>query len=118
MKIVLNTDSALSAIFFRNTIIKAIKGNIDDIFIRAWSYTRSGDNYDIIYYNLEQYTRHPEKNVLFRLTTDGANIVFSTAWWRKNPEPEKELLCLHVGRLTEMLLRYYSDYFIKFTIIS
>lgn len=36
----------------------------------------------------------------------------------KNIEPSDEIKCLHVGRLTEMLLRYFSDKYIKLSIIE
>ena len=118
MKIILTSENALLAVKLRDKIIKATKGEADDTIIDTWSYVRSSDDYDILFHNPEQYLKDPGKNVLFRLEIDGAFVILSSAWWKKNPEPSYEIVCLHTGRLTEMLLRYFKKDFIKFTIID
>lgn len=118
MKIILTTENAFQSIKLRELIIKAVKGDLDNIQIDTWSYTKSGENYDIIYHNPPQYVENPEKNVLFRLEIDDSIVQFSIVWWKKNTEPSDEIKCLHVGRLTEMLLRYFSDKYIKLSIIE
>ncbi|MBR6063967.1 MAG: hypothetical protein IKP54_07430 [Bacteroidales bacterium] len=117
MKIILSTDSSISALTLRNQMVKAIKGEIEKIKIDTWSYLRIGNSFDIIYHNAKQYTNDAEKNVVFKIQVDEANVSFSTAWWRNDPEPSYDLLCLHTGRLTEMLLKYFNNSFIKFTIL-
>lgn len=118
MKIVLTTDNVFAAARLKNTILESIKGENKNITIDTWSYTKSGDGYDIVYHNLSQYVNDESKNVLFRVETDGINVIFSCAWWTKNPEPTAEMLSLHTGRLTELLLSHFRAYYIKFSIIE
>lgn len=118
MKILLNTENAMSAMRLRDKIIKALKGELNGINIDTWSYVKAKDNYDIIYHNPEQYVETPEKNVLFRLLIDGEMLAITVAWWSKNPEPTDEMVCLHIGRLTEMLLRYFRSDFINFNVVD
>lgn len=118
MKIILTTDNVFQSIKLRELIIKAVKGEVNNIQIDTWAHTKSGENYDIIYHNLPQYVNFPEKNVLFRLEIDDSIVQFSIVWWKKNPEPSEEIKCIHVGRLTEMLLRCFKDNFIKLSIIG
>jgi hypothetical protein len=118
MRIILSTENSLTAMRLRDQIIKSIKGEIDGLSIDTWSYTRSGDNFDILYHDPAQYTQEPNKNVLFKLEIDGSNVLFSSVWWKKNPEPSYEIMCLHTGRLTEMLLRYFRGRYIKFTVVD
>ena len=118
MKVILSTDSMIAAVVLKEKIIKAVSGNIEDINIETWSYLKSSDDYDIIYHDPTQYIEDPAKNVLFRVQLDGSNVIFSSAWWKKNPEPSSEMICLHVGRLTEMLLRYFNSRFMKFTVLD
>ena len=118
MKIVLTTETAMAAVVLKNHVIAAVKGDIDDVNIDTWTYVKSGDNFDIIYHNPEQYTDYPEKNVVFRVEVEGTEVSFGTAWWKSKPEPSKEMLCLHTGRLSEMLLRYFSGGFINFNIVD
>ena len=53
MKVILNTDNAFQAIKLREQIIKGIKGEIEGITIDTWSYTKSSENYDIVFHNPE-----------------------------------------------------------------
>lgn len=114
MRIILSTENSLTAMRLREQIIKSVKGKI----VGTWSYTRSSDNFDILYHDPIQYTQDPYKNVLFKLEIDGSNVLLSSVWWKKNPEPQYEIVCLHTGRLTEMLLRYFRDKYIKFTVVD
>ena len=114
MRIILSTENSLTAMRLREQIIKSVKGKI----VGTWSYTRSSDNFDILYHDPIQYTQDPYKNVLFKLEIDGSNVVLSSVWWKKNPEPQYEIVCLHTGRLTEMLLRYFRGKYIKFTVVD
>ncbi len=116
MKIIINVENPIAALRLRNKIIKSVKGEILGVNIETWSYTNANGGYDILYHNPEQYVNAPEKNVVFRMQIDGSTIMFSTAWWRNNPEPDHEYLCLHTGRLTEMLLRYFANSFVRFSI--
>lgn len=118
MKIILSTENSLTAIRLRDLIIKSVKGEIEGLTIETWSYTRSGNKFDILFHNLEQYTNDPAKNVLFKLEIDGSNVLLSSAWWKNNPEPLYEIVCHHTGRLTEMLLRYFRGKYIKFSIVD
>jgi len=118
MKIILTTETGLAAMVLKNQIIAAVKGELEGVTIDTWSYIKSGDNFDIIYHDADQYVNAPEKNVLFRVETSGSEVVFSTAWWKSKPEPSREMLCLHTGRLTEMLLRYYGGTFVKFNVLD
>lgn len=118
MNLLLVTENSLTAMRLKNNIIKAVKGEMSGIAIETWSYKRSADNYDIIYHNPPQYIDAPEKNVIFRVQLDGAVVSLSTAWWRNNPTPSKEMLCLHVGRMVEMLLRYFAKDYIKISIVD
>lgn len=118
MKIILSTENFLSAMRLREHIIKSVKGEIYGVSIDTWSYTKSSDNFDILYHNPIQYTQDPNKHVLFKLKIDGSNILLSSAWWAKNPEPLYEMVCLHTGRLAEMLLRYFRNEYIKFTVVD
>lgn len=118
MRIILNTENYLTAIRLRDQIIKSVKGEIEGLSIETWSYTRSGNNFDILYHDPDQYTQDPAKNVLFKLEIDGSNVLFSSVWWKNNPEPLYEFVCLHIGRLTEMLLKYFSGKYIKFSVVD
>lgn len=118
MKVILSTESMISAAVLKDEIINTINGNIDGVKIETWSYLKSSDDFDIIFHDREQYVDDPTKNVLFRVQLDGSNVMFTTAWWKKNPEPSAEMFCLHIGRLTEMLLRYFNRRFIKFTVLD
>jgi hypothetical protein len=118
MKVVLTTETALAAVVLKGHILSAIKGDVDNMDIDTWSYVKSGDNYDIIYHNPLQYVNAPEKNVVFRVEVEGTEVMISTAWWSSKPVPSKEMLCLHTGRLVEMLLRYFSGGFMKFNIVD
>lgn len=118
MKVRLSTSSALGAVILRHNIIRAINGEYERIEIETWSYKRSSDNYDIIFHDPDQYVNNPEKNVIFRVITDGNDVVFVPAWWKNNPQPSEEMICLHVGRLVEMLTRYFSKEFSVCTIVK
>lgn len=118
MKIILTTETASAAVVLKNQIIAAIKGEIEGVTIDTWSTTRSAESFDIIFHDAEQYVSAPEKNVLFKVVVEGTEVVFSTGWWKANPEPVREMLCLHTGRLTEMLLRYFPGSYIKFNIVD
>lgn len=118
MRIILNTENSITAIRLRELIIKSVKGEIQGTSIDTWSYTKSSNNFDIIYHNPEQYTQNPAKNVLFKLEVDGSNVLLSSVWWKNNPQPSHEIICLHFGRLTEMILRYFNSRYIKFSIID
>ena len=118
MKIILTTETALAAMVLKNQIIAAVKGEVSGVTIDTWSYIKSGDNFDILYHDAEQYVNAPEKNVLFRVEASGQEVSFSTAWWKSKPEPSREMLCLHTGRLTEMLLRYFSGSYIRFNVLD
>lgn len=118
MKIILTTETAMAALVLKNHIIAAVKGEIDGVDIDTWSYVKSGDNFDIIYHNPPQYLNSPERNVLFRVEVDGTEVSFGSAWWKSNPEPLREMICLHTGRLAEMLLRYFSGGYIKFNVVD
>ena len=118
MKLILSTENAFKTIKLREQLIKALKGELDNIKIDTWAYTKSNENYDIIYHNPSQYVDAPDKNVLFNLEVDDSIVQFSIVWWAKNPEPSEEIKCLHVGRLTEMLLRYFRGEYIKLSVID
>lgn len=118
MKIILTTETNLAAIVLKGHIIAAVKGEVDCVEIETWSYIKSKDNYDIIYHNPAQYVDESEKHVLFRVEVEGTEVTFSTAWWSNNPEPSREMMCLHTGRLSEMLLRYFPKSFIKFNVVG
>lgn len=118
MKIILSTDSVLDAMVLKNQILKSVKHEVPEVDIRTWDYIKSQEGYDIIYHNPQQYTSDPARNVLFRAEVDGSNLIFTTGRWTHNPEPSDELYCEHTGRLTEMLLRYFKNKFIKFSIVD
>lgn len=118
MRIILSTENALTAMRLREQIIKSVKGEIVGLSIETWSYTRSSDNFDILYHDPIQYTQDPSKNVLFKLEIDGFNVLLSSVWWKKKTEPQYEIVCIHTGRLTEMLLRYFRGKYIKFTVVD
>lgn len=118
MKIILSTESFFSAAILKEKIIKGTQKNEDSFLIETWSYKKSGDNYDIIYHDVPQYMDDAAKKVIFRVETDDRNVVLSTAWWANNPEPSHQMISLHVGRLTEMLLTHFSDKFITYRIID
>ena len=118
MKIVLNTDSILSAIRLKGAILRAVKGENPDILIETWSYVKTVDNFDVIYHNKNQYVKDPTKNVLFKVLQDGTDVLLIVAWWKKNPEPSREMRSLHIGRLVELLLTYFSSKFISFKIVD
>lgn len=118
MKIILSTETSVTAMRLKNQIINSVKGEVENVSIDTWSYTRSRNNFDILYHNPVQYTQDLSKHVLFKIEIDGCNVVLSTVWWKDNPMPSYEMLCLHVGRMTEMLLRYYSGKYIKISIVG
>lgn len=116
MRIILTTESALSGARLKDRIIKAVNGTLEDVTIDTWSYIKSGDGFDVIFHNPQQFVEDPHKNVLFRVEIDGSNVVLSTAWWSGREAPVREMLCLHTGRLAEMLLCHFSAYISKFNI--
>ena len=118
MKVLLQTESPLMAVRLKDNIIKSVKGQIEGVKIETWSYIKSSDNFDVIYHNPQQYIDYPERNVLFRVEVDGSIVSLSTAWWKRNLEPSIEMMCLHTGRLTEMLLRYFRNSYIKYSIVD
>lgn len=118
MKIILSTDSVMAAIALKQWILQSVRDEIEGVDIRTWSYAKSQEGYDLIYHNAQQYINDPSKNVLFKAEVDGSNLIFSSCWWNNNPKPLIELYCEHTGRLTEMLLRYFRDKFIKFSIVD
>jgi hypothetical protein len=111
MKVVLNTHSPLAATLLKQQILKAVKREIESIQIDTWAYSKSKEQYDIIFHSPDQYTKSPEKNVIFRIYVDGYDVTFIPLWWKNNPQPAREMICLHVGRLVEMLFRYFSSDF-------
>lgn len=116
MKIVLSTESELSARTLKNNIIKSIQGGVPSVDIDTWSY-KQVNKIDVIFHNPVQYIDNPEKNVVFSIKIDDSNVIFSASWWKENPRPLDELICLHTGRLTEMLLRYFKESFIKLVVL-
>ncbi len=118
MKIVITTENMFVALRLKSDILKTINGNVPTISIDTWSYQKAAQDYDIIYHNALQYTQDPTKNVLFRVVVNDSNVMFIPAWWTKNPEPSREIVCIHIGRLAEMLLRYFPNYMEKFSILD
>ena len=118
MKLSLIAESSINALILRNQIIETIRCPNDSLEIKTWSYTKSKEDYDLIFHNPHQYVDEPSKNVLFRLTLDGAIVSFEPVWWSNNPKPSDDMICLHVGRLTEFLLCYFKNGFIKFVIVN
>ena len=118
MRVVLTTENVYIASRLRDSIIKAVKGELPQEQIETWSYAKAAENIDVIFHNLPQYTGTPQNNVVFRVELNGENIIFSTAYWTRNPQPEHQMYCLHVGRLTEMLLAHFSGDFSKFSILE
>lgn len=106
----------MAAVVLKMQIISAVMGDIDGFSIDTWTYMKSGDKFDIIFHNPAQYVDDPTKNVIFKVEVEGKEVSFSTAWWKGKTEPTREMLCLHTGRLTEMLLRYFSGRFMKYNI--
>ncbi len=117
MKVILSTESPIAALRLRNEIVKQVSEQTTN-HILTWSYLKSADGYDILYHDAEQFVSYPERNVLFRIQLDGANLYFSTAWWKNNPRPSEDMFCLHVGRLVEMLLTHFRAFFGKLNIID
>lgn len=118
MRIVLTTNDVFTASNLKNTIIEAIKGNITDYSIDTWSYRKAGDGFDVIFHNPSQFVDNPSKNVIFRLEQDGENVLFTGAFWTSNPQPSRELFCVHIGRLCEMLLTYFSRDILRLSVID
>ena len=118
MKIILTTETAMAAVVLKSHILAAVKGDFNGLEIDTWTYVKSGDKFDIIFHNPDQYVDEPEKNVIFKVEVSGNEVSFSTAWWKGKPEPSREMLSLHTGRLTEMLLRYFSGGYIKYSIVD
>lgn len=118
MKVILNTENAYQAVRLRELIIRGIKKELDNVEIDTWAYTKSAEEYDIIYHNLPQYVNDPDKNVLFRLVLDGANVIFKIVWWKGKPEPDEKVKSLHMGRLVEMLLSHFMQSIIKLSIVD
>ena len=118
MKVILTTESGMSAIFLKRRIISAVRGEIEGVDIETWSHTKSRDNFDILFHNVTQYVNNPEKNVLFRVEVEDTEVVLSSAWWTTKPKPSNEMISLHIGRLTEMLLVHFSFNFIRFGIVD
>lgn len=108
----------MAAVVLKMQIIAAVKGDIKGMDIDTWTYVKSGDKFDIIFHDPSQYVNDPTKNVIFKVEVEGAEVSFSTAWWKGRLEPSREMLSLHTGRLTEMLLRYFSGGFIKYSIVD
>ena len=118
MKVRLVTSSTLGAVVLRQNVIRAVKRENKHVEIETWEYIRSSDNFDIIFHNTDQYVNKPEKNVIFRVVADGNDVVFIPAWWKRNPQPSDELICLHIGRLVEMLMRYFSNEFKECNVVK
>ncbi len=118
MKVIVTTLSVFDAARLKEKIISAIKEKLTSVNIETWSYTTSSEKHDIVYHDCPQYIDDPSKNVLFKIELDGNNVVFSTCWWSKNPEPSHEMLSLHTGRLIEMLLAHFSQLFTKVNIVG
>ena len=111
MKLIATTEDVFAASRSQVMIKQALQGNDQTgSTIETWAYTRSKDNYDIIYHDAKQYVGDPEKNVIFRMELDGCNLVFQTAHWVNKPTPTREMDSLHTGRLLEMLLSHFSRY--------
>lgn len=118
MKIVLTTESTFAAARLKDRILRAVKGDLPQETIDTWSYARAAEGIDVIFHNPPQYVNVPENNVLFRVELNGENVIFSTAYWTRNPSPSNTMNCLHIGRLTEMLLVHFSGEFSKFSILE
>lgn len=118
MRIILTTENTFSAARLRDRILKAVKGDLPEETIDTWSYARATDSIDVIFHNPPQYVEVSENNVLFRVDLNGENVIFSTAFWSRNPKPSMEMNCLHVGRLTEMILVHFLGEFSKFSILE
>lgn len=110
MKVILSTYSPLAAALLQQQIIRSLKNEAKASYL-TWSYVKSKEQFDIIYHNPDQYIKESEKNVIFRIYVDGYDVVFMPMWWMKNPQPSEDMICLHIGRLVEMLLRYFSAEF-------
>lgn len=118
MRIVLTTENIYVASRLRDKILRTVRKDESEMQIDTWSYIKAADDFDVIFHNPSQYTNDPLKNVVFRVELNGENIIFSTAYWTHNPQPSHEMYCLHVGRLTEMLLTYFSKDITKYAIID
>ena len=113
-----SNSSSSSFIIDKTWITHARSGRCEDITIDTWSYTSSMEKYDLLFHNPPQYVSDNTKHVLFRVYTDGSNVVFNVVWWKNNPKPTEEVMCLHLGRLTEMLLANFRGEYSKLSIVE
>lgn len=118
MRIVLTTENIYAASRLRDRILRAVRGELPQEQIDTWSYAKAANNCDVIYHDPPQFTEDLSKNVVFRVELNGENVIFATTYWNGNPQPSFDMFCLHVGRLTEMLLTHFSGDFTKFSIFE
>lgn len=119
MKVVITTDNMFVAYRLKSEILSALNNN--DCEIKTWTFEkakRGGQDVDIIYHNPSQYTNNPKKNVLFRVVVIDNNVQFFVSWWKNHPVPSRDMICLHIGRLTEMLLCNFSTYIRTFSVLD
>lgn len=118
MKVVITADNMFIASRLKSDILSSIRGEKDGVMIDTWTFKKAAQNIDIIYHNPPQYINSPDKNVLFRVAASDNMVQFIVVWWKNNPKPSREMICLHVGRLTEMLLRYFPKNIKNFSVVE
>ena len=106
MKVILNTDNAFQSLRLREQIISGIKGELDNVAIDTWAFTKSGENYDILYHNPSQYVDDPTKNVLFKMDIDGSNISFSTTNEGRNTQVVRDFSVTETVKTDSYIVSY------------
>lgn len=97
-------------------IITQIKSKTASSVI-TWSYIKTDDGQNVIFHNPSQYTSNPSKNVVFSVGTKDNLVCLENGYWKANTiQPSEDMIYFHIGRLIEMLLSNFRDFFDKITI--
>ena len=72
-------------------------------------------------YNNKYLTHKPEQwydKVLFAFNATTEDVIISIRWWDNYEEPNEETKGYYIGRLTELLLVNFKNYYTAFEIIK
>lgn len=85
---------------------------VENETLKTWIIRKDKEGYRYLTHKPEQWY----DKALFNLIEKEDKLVFRFIWW-KDKEPEEEIKGYYIGRITEMLLVRFSNYFGKFEII-
>ena len=95
-------------------LISKIFSAVENEEVRTWIVRKDKDNNKYLTHKPEQWY----DKVLFAFNATTEDVIISIRWWKNYEEPNEETKGYYIGRLTELLLVNFKNYYTAFEIIK